>query len=92
MFGVHLKRDGRSGWLEVSIDGAACGRADIPVYLSTFTSTGISVGMDHGSPVSGRYEAPFTFTGTLHDVTIQLPGGSDPEVDEAVARAEWARQ
>ena len=76
----------------MSIDGAACGRADIPVYLSTFTSTGISLGMDHSSPVSGRYEAPFPFTGTVHDVTIQLPGGSDPEVDEAVARAEWARQ
>ena len=92
VLGVHLERDGRSGWLEVSIDGAACGRADIPVYLSTFTSTGISLGMDHGSPVSGRYEAPFPFTGTVHDVTIQLPGGSDPEVDVAVARAEWARQ
>jgi hypothetical protein len=89
---VHLEREGRAGWLELSIDGTACGRVTIPVYLSTFTSTGASVGMDHGSPVSQRYAAPFTFTGKLHEVTVQLPGGRDPQSDEAMAESEWSRQ
>ena len=90
--GVHLERNGRTGWVEVSVDGTPCGQAEIPVYLSTFTSTGASVGMDHGSAVSPRYGAPFVFSGTLHDVTIQLPGGHDPHSDEALAEGEWSRQ
>ncbi|MGB1506802.1 MAG: arylsulfatase, partial [Acidimicrobiales bacterium] len=51
VLGVHLERDGRRGWLEVSINGEPCGRAEIPQYLVSFTSTGVSVGMDHGSSV-----------------------------------------
>ncbi|MGB0502116.1 MAG: hypothetical protein ACPGNP_13115, partial [Acidimicrobiales bacterium] len=70
-------------------DGAEDGQCSA---CDTETDAVGRLGMDHGSPVSGRYEAPFPFTGTVHDVTIQLPGGSDPEVDDAVARAEWARQ
>jgi len=69
-----------------------CGRAAIPLYLSTFTSVGLSVGEDHGSAVSARYSAPFAFTGTLHEVIVQLPGGRDPSVDEATAKSEWSRQ
>ena len=78
--------------MEVAIDGTPCGRAEIPTYLSTFNSTGASVGEDHGSAVSTRYEAPYRFTGKLHDVTVQLPGGRDPEADEAMAESEWSRQ
>jgi len=92
VLGVHLERDGRSGWLEVSINGEPCGRAEIPQYLVSFTSTGVSIGNDHGSTVSGRYHAPFAFSGTLHDVTVQLPGGRDPEADDAMAKREWAQQ
>ena len=36
------------------------------------SSVGPSVGYDHGSPVSTRYQAPFPFEGTLHEVVIQL--------------------
>ena len=92
VFGVHLERVGREGWIELAIDGEPCGRVDLPVYIVSFNSTGASIGMDHGSAVSPRYQAPFAFSGTLHDVTIQLPGGYDPEVDVAEARAEWSRQ
>jgi arylsulfatase len=90
--GVHLERDGRGGWVELLIDGQSCGRETIPLYLVTFTSVGASVGEDHGSAVSAQYSAPFAFTGTLHDVTIQLPGGRDPSSDEATAQREWSRQ
>ena len=89
---VHMEREVSEGWVEVAIDGTTCGRAAIPLYLSTFTSVGASVGEDHGSAVSARYTAPFAFTGTLHDVTIQLPGGRDPKSDEAMAEREWSRQ
>jgi arylsulfatase len=89
---VHLERDGSAGWAEVSIDGQACGRETIPLYLMTFTSSGVSVGEDHGSAVSARYSAPFAFTGTLHDVTIQLPDGRDPSQDDVTAKREWSRQ
>ncbi len=89
---VHLERDGSAGWVGMSIDGQACGRETIPLYLVTFTSVGVSVGEDHRSAVSARYCAPFAFTGTLHDVTIQLPGGRDEGVDDATANSEWSRQ
>jgi len=89
---VHLERDGSAGRVEVSIDGQACGWEIIPLYLVTFTSVGVSVGEDHGSAVSARYSAPFAFTGTLHDITIQLPDGRDVSSDDATAKSEWSRQ
>ena len=90
--GVHLEREGSSGWAEVMIDAKPCGRETIPLYLVTFTSVGASVGEDHRSAVSTRYSAPFSFTGTLHDITIQLPDRRDPNLDDATARREWSRQ
>ncbi|HCV34742.1 MAG TPA: sulfatase [Acidimicrobiaceae bacterium] len=92
--GVHMERDSRTtGWVEVSIDGKACGRASIRSYMRMVSSVGSSIGYDHGSAVSGRYRAPFAFTGTLHEVVIQLPQrraqGFDATsaTDEVVARA-----
>ncbi len=96
VLGVHLERDSRStGWAEVSIDGQACGRAVIPAYMRMVSSVGSSIGCDHGSAVSGRYRAPFAFTGTLHEVVIQLPPsrrGADHEEAAAIARREMSRQ
>jgi len=76
----------------VLIDGDACGRETVPLYLMSFTSVGISVGKDHRSAVSARYPAPFAYTGTLHDVTVQLPDGRDPDADAVIAAREWSRQ
>lgn len=90
--GVHLERTGHDGFVEVVIDGQACGRETVPLYLMSFTSVGISVGEDHRSAVSARYSAPFAYTGTLHDVTVQLPGAHDPDTDEVVAAEEFSRQ
>jgi arylsulfatase len=90
--GVHLEREGGAGWVEVSIDGQPCGRETIPRYLVALASVGLSVGEDHRSAVSPRYPAPFAFTGTLHDVTVQLPDGRDPDSDEVIAAREWSRQ
>ena len=90
---VHLERDGRTtGWVEVSIDGEACGRAAIPFYMRMVSSVGSSVGEDHGSAVSARYQAPFAYTGTLHEVVIQLPQRSSRSQQAAAASSEMARQ
>lgn len=98
--GVHLERDSRSsGWIEVFVDGEACGRAQITSYMRIISSVGASIGEDHGSAVSHRYSAPFAFTGTLHEIVIQLPqlraqkAGFVPRAEEAAtARTEMSRQ
>jgi len=63
------------------------------------SSVGASIGEDHGSAVSHRYSAPFAFTGTLHEIVIQLPqlraqkAGFVPRAEEAAtARTEMSRQ
>ena len=90
---VHLERDSRTtGWCEISIDGEPAGRATIPFYMRMISSVGASIGYDHGSPVSTRYAAPFTFSGTLHDVAIQLPPKRDAADAEATAHTEMSRQ
>ncbi len=91
--GVHLERDSRTtGWLELSIDGAGCGRATIPLYMRMVSSVGSSVGRDHGSAVSDRYRAPFAFTGTLVEVAIELPPRANRSANAAEAAAQMARQ
>ena len=93
---VHMERDSRTtGWIEVSIDGQACGRGEIGFYMRMISSVGSSVGMDHGSAVSERYDAPFEFSGTLHNVTAQLPVKKAAEVDADAATtgtSEMSRQ
>jgi arylsulfatase len=91
---VHLERDSRTtGWAEVLVDGQAAGRGEIRFYMRMVSSVGSSVGFDHGSAVSDRYDAPYAFTGTLHDVTVQLPGRRPTPADtEATGRSEMTRQ
>ena len=90
---VHLERDSRTtGWAEVSINGKASGRGEIPFYMRMVSSIGSSVGMDHGSAVSARYQAPFEFAGTLHHVEIQLPARRDAVETAATAASELSRQ
>ena len=90
---VHLERDSRTtGWAEVSINGKASGRGEIPFYMRMVSSIGSSVGMDHGSAVSARYQAPFEFAGTLHHVEIQLPARRDAAETAATAASEMSRQ
>jgi arylsulfatase len=60
--------------------------------MSMMSSVGPSIGEDHGSAVSPRYEAPFAFTGTLHEIEIQLLSREDAETRDADARAGMARQ
>jgi arylsulfatase len=76
----------------LAVDGNDAGRADLPLYMRMISSVGASIGYDHGSAVSDRYQAPFPFSGTLHEVEIQLLSRASVEAEDALARAEMARQ
>jgi Sulfatase len=93
--GVHLERDARTtGFVELAVDGRAAGRGTIGFYMRMVSSSGSSVGLDHGSAVSARYEPPFEFTGTLHEVVIQLARPRLPigEDHATIARHQMSQQ
>jgi arylsulfatase len=90
--GVRLVRDGGQGTAEVLIDGEPCGSVHLPLVLRMMSSTGPSVGADHGSPVSKRYTDAFPFEGRLHRVDIQLLSRAAADTANAEARAAMARQ
>jgi arylsulfatase len=60
--------------------------------MRMISSVGPSIGSDHGSPVSDRYEAPFAFTGDLDRIEIQLSPERFGDLTEVAARAEMSRQ
>ncbi len=90
---VKVRRgDGRSGTVELEIDGRPCGSVELPLFMRMMSSVGPSVAYDHGSAVSNRYRAPFPFTGKLHEVIIQLLSKQDLDAQAAEAAAEMSRQ
>jgi len=82
----------RTGSVRLTVDGEPAGETNLPLFMSMMSSVGPSIGEDHGSAVSSRYEAPFPFGGTLHEIEIQLLSREDAEARDAAARAEMARQ
>ena len=90
---AQFRRGGGSvGSMAVSVDGTPAGSAELALFMRMMSSVGPSIAYDHGSPVSNRYEAPFAFTGTLHEVVIQLLSLQDLEAQAAEAAAEMSRQ
>jgi arylsulfatase len=93
MLTLQLRRGPRrQGTAEVLIDGITAGSVDLALYMRMMSSVGHSIAQDHGSAVSPRYEAPFRFTGVLHELIIQASPERFGDVDAAVARAEMHRQ
>ena len=84
--------EGRAGSFELKVNDTPSGRADLPLYMRMVSSIGQSIGSDHGSQVSTRYSGAFPFTGTLHEIVIQLLSREAPGTKEAIARTENARQ
>jgi arylsulfatase len=87
----------RTGTMHLAVDGEPAGSADLGLFMSMMSSVGPSIGEDHGSAVSRRYDAPFPFAGTLHEIEIQLLSredaeARDAELAEVSARAEMSRQ
>ena len=90
---VKVRRHaGRLGSASIEIDGESVGEADLPLLMRMISSVGPSVGYDHGSPVSLRYEAPFAFQGTLHEVVIQASPEKYGDNDDSGFTAEMSRQ
>jgi arylsulfatase len=90
---VRVRRgEDRAGSMELAVDGVEAGRADLPLFMRMISSVGPSVGHDHGSAVSGRYQAPYPFSGRLHEVAIQLVSKQDADARAAEAAAEMSRQ
>jgi arylsulfatase A-like enzyme len=83
---------GMVGSMAVEIDGVPAGSAELPLFMRMMSSVGPSIAYDHGSAVSNRYEAPFAFTGTLHEIVIQLLSPQDLEARAAEAAAEMSLQ
>ncbi|MGY6500985.1 MAG: sulfatase-like hydrolase/transferase [Acidimicrobiales bacterium] len=90
---LRLRRlDGFAGTIELAVDGASVAACDLTLFMRMMSSVGPSVGYDHGSAVSPRYEAPFAFTGTLHDVVVQVSPDRFGDAASIAARAEMHRQ
>ena len=95
VLGARLVRTGRStGTVELLIDGESVGSAELGFMMRMISSLGASLGQDHGSPVSPRYDGPFPFSGTLHEVEIQLASRPKPDAADTstTARTEMSRQ
>jgi arylsulfatase len=87
VLGVRFRRTGTGGAASVVIDGAPRGTVEIPTVMRVISSVGASIGFDHGSAVSERYEAPFAFEGILERLDIQLvtPRPDDAAASEALS-------
>ncbi|MCK4897317.1 MAG: hypothetical protein KAS38_00960, partial [Anaerolineales bacterium] len=66
---------GAPGRGQLYIDGELVGNAEFPTTVPIlFGIEGLSCGYDFGEAVSHEYHAPFTFTGTIKQVTVDLSG------------------
>ena len=93
---LDVERDGdRSAGVTLSVDGEVTGQGRIPRLLRMLSSTGMDLGRSL-APVTGDYEAPFDYPGTIHSVVFELPGRRTEQdraaEAEAQARAAMTRQ
>jgi arylsulfatase len=83
---------GTPGRAQLYIDGDLVGNAELPHTTPiAFSIEGASVGYDFGEPVMEEYTPPFEFTGTIHQVTVDV-SGELIEDDEAVVARMMAQQ
>jgi arylsulfatase len=88
---LHLHRTGEhQGRAELRIDGVVVGEGlierTIPAVIN-ISCEGLCCGYDSGLPVSASYEAPFRFTGTIHDVVVEVDDPSLAVDTDAQLRA-----
>lgn len=79
---------GASGRFQLYLDGTIVGNLEVPHTTPVFYELdGMSCGYDLGSPVLAEvYSPPFTFTGTIHSVTVDLDGDLVVDSDTEMAR------
>ena len=82
---------GAPGRFQLYVDDALVASSDVPYTTPiVFNPGGLTCGADPGSTVVPDYAAPFAFTGTVHDVTVDISGelirDSEAELKVAMAR------
>ncbi len=83
---------GAPGRMQLYVDGELVGDAEAPITTPFMFNPGaLTCGANPGSPVTPDYEGPFTFTGTLNSVTLDVSGELIHD-HEAELRAHLARQ
>jgi arylsulfatase len=83
---------GAPGSVQLYLDGDLIGAAEVPVTTPFILNPGaLTCGANPGSPVVDDYTSPYRFTGTLHEVAIEV-GGELIHDPEAELRAHMARQ
>ena len=84
---------GSPGRGQLYMDGTLVGQEEFPVTTPLLFGLGggVSTGRDEGAPVLPDYQPPFEFTGTIHQVTVDV-SGELIEDDEATMRAVMAHQ
>jgi arylsulfatase len=84
---------GSPGRGQLYINKELVGQIEMPytVPLCLGLGAGITVGRKDGSPITDDYKVPFPFTGTLHQVTVDVSGDLIHD-EEAAMRAIMARQ
>lgn len=84
----------KGGDVTLAVDGAqvGAGRVEHTVAIRfTMSVETFDIGSDTGTPVNLDYDVPFTFTGTIHTVTIDLhPRDEHTASTHAAAQAEGA--
>jgi arylsulfatase A-like enzyme len=88
---------GTPGIAKLLVDGEVVGQEEFPVTvpLALGIGSGFAVGRNPGSPITQMYASPFPFTGTITQVTVDVPGSADHDEDEVMkseARVAMARQ
>ncbi len=88
-----MKGKGAPGRVQLYINGKPDGQSDLPVTIPLVISIteGLECGRDSCSRVSSQYVSPFAFTGTIHDVIVDVSGDLLEDKDAAM-RTVMARQ
>jgi arylsulfatase A-like enzyme len=83
---------GAPGRLQLYLDGKLVADAEAPVTTPFVLNPGaLTCGANPGSPVTPDYPSPFRFTGTLHQVVVDVSGELITD-DESEMRMAMARQ
>ena len=85
---VRFERIDKTSKATLLINGNTCGTIDIPGVMRMITAQGMDVGRDSGSPVTDDYKAPFTFSGDIHRIVIDVPKRLTPQRKKELAKVE----
>ena len=78
------KTGNHNGTGRLYIGDTLVGEIQIPTTIPNYFGGGeMSIGFNAGLPISPRYSGPFSFSGTIHSVTIEV-GDDGAELDPAL--------